>query len=867
MGELHNNPKKRWLKPELLAFTVPVLILLLVYIIRGVFPFGDKIYVRMDFYHQYAPFVKEFCRRIWEGESLLYAWELGLGTNYWAHFAYYLASPINWLLVLVPEAFIIEAMNVTMVLRAGVAGVAFVYFLKEDHKENLAMAVFGIFYALSGYYLAYSCNIIWMDGYALFPLVALGVKRIAQGKSAILYTVSMLICTFSNFYLAVIMGFACVLWLLICLVEGKRKSFRMLCIAVGKFIMSTVLYVCMCAVVLLPVAFALMNTPAGESVFPEKTEFYFAFYELIERMCMNTVSNLKGSDLPNIYASVLVLVLLPLYFVNKRIRLKDKLVYGAALIFMLASFEVNILDYVWHGLHFPNSFPARQSFFYIFLVLVMGYQTFDKRKKLSRSAIIVSTLVAMLGMALCWRTLGQDNDFGGVHIYLCSMIYILIYGTLIFCEKYTPKKLFLILFLVFCCVEAGVNACVAGLDSVVSRSGYMEDDAETAGLLVEIMPEENEFYRMEKQDRRTVNDAGWDGYYGASYFSSTMPGGVKEWYDAFGMRNSSVSHSYDGATPLVTSLLGIRYVFAAEDGVMPGNTFTESEKTVENDKIFLYENETVLPLAYVVDTELKDAFGYNFSNPFITQNDFAMGVLNEQVSLFEEIPVREEYGFQLFDEGAGVENGINEEAAVEQQYCMDIPAGDNVFLYVTTYMDAIEVEMINEETGDTQTKKFDDLKFKKILSLGVAEYDRRIVVTSADEAITDIRFYAYEMNEEILKRVCNVLEQQPMNIIDFSETYIKGEIDVVNSGEMFFSIPYDAGWTVTVDGKEVETIAWKDAFLAVDVVEGSHEIELHYSPVGFREGLIISIAATVIAMTIMVFGQKNGRKNKTLKNA
>ncbi len=866
MEKLHKTPNKIWLRPVFLAFVVPVLILLLVYIIRGVFPFGDKIYVRMDFYHQYAPFLKEFCNRIREGKSLLYAWELGLGTNYWAHFAYYLASPVNWLLVLVPEAFIIEAMNVSMVFRAGIAGACFVYFLKEDRKEKLEMAAFGIFYALSGYFLAYSCNIIWMDGYALFPLVALGVKRIATGKSARLYTISMLLCTFSNFYLAVIMGFACVLWFVICLISGRKKTFKAVFKAIVKFVMSTILFVCMSGVVLLPVAAALMNTPAGESVFPEKTEFYFALYELLERMCMNTDSNLKGSDFPNIYASVLVLVLLPLYFVNKRIRLRDKIVYGAALLFMLASFEINVLDYVWHGLHYPNSFPARQSFFYIFLVLVMGYETYNKRKKLSRPGIIISSLSLMLVTALGWIFLGKDNDSGGALIYLSTIIYSLIYATLLFGEKYTPKKLFLILFMVFCCLEAGVNTCVSGLDSVVSRSAYMEDDIETEALLADIMPGENEFYRVEEQDRKTVNDAAWDGYYGASYFSSTMPDGIKEWYDAFGLRNSSVSHSYDGATPLVTSLLGVRYVFAAEDGVLPGNTFAESEKIVENESILLYENETVLPLAYMVDEVVKDSFAYNYGNPFTTQNDYAKAVLGEQVSLFRAVAVQEEYGFQLFDEGAGAENGLNGESPLNQRFIIDIPAGENLFLYVTTYMEAINVEIVNVETGEAYTREFDDLKFKKILSIGVEDYDRRIVVTSGDDTVSDMHFYAYKLNEEILLQIYEALSADTMAITSFSETKIVGSIEADADGDLLFSVPYDEGWTVKVDGQEVETFGWKDAFLAISLEAGRHEISLNYCPVGFREGLILSLVGGIVGLTILVVSGNRGRKKKTLKN-
>ncbi len=862
MEAVHSKKHKWWLRPAVWAFVIPVVSLLILYAVKEVFPFGNRIYVRMDFYHQYAPFVKEFCRRISEGESLLYAWEYGLGTNYWAHYAYYLASPVNWILALVPESFVIEAMNVTMVLRAGCAGVTFVYFLKEQHKENMAMAVFGIFYALSGYYIAYACNIIWMDGYALFPLAALGVLRIAKGKSAVCYTVSMLICTFSNFYLAVIIGICCVFWLAICLFTGRKKSVKRVFAAIGRFTLATLLFISICAVILLPVALALANTPAGESAFPEKTEFYFAFYQLLERMCMNTDSVLKGSDLPNLYASVLVLLLLPMYFGNKTVRIRDKVVYGLALLFLLISFELNYLDYIWHGLHFPNSFPARQSFFYIFLVLGLGYEAYVKRRKLQGK--IVYPVIALALVGILWIVTVINDQSAGLMVYLCTFIFLAVYGVLFCCEKVMPPKLFLGLLLGICCVECGMNLGVSGLDSLVSRTAYTEDDPETELLLSEIMPEENTFYRMEELDRRTVNDAGWDGYYGGSYFSSTMPGGVKEWYDAFGMRNSSVSYSYDGATPLVSSLLGVRYVFASEEAYRPGNTFTESDRTTESETMFLYENQTVLPLGYVVPEHLEEQFRYHYSNPFITQNSFAKAVLQEPVVLFTPVEQYEEIGVPDFDTGAGAENSTDGGEDAKKQFYIDIPEGANVFLYVTTYMEAIEVEITELDSGISEVREYDDLNFKKILSLGVSDVKRRIKITSADASVKDFHFYSYEMNEEVLRRICAALGSQPMELHEFSETKLIGSIDVQEEGVLLLSIPYDAGWSIKVDGKEAEAFPWKDAFLGLKLETGYHEIEFSYCPEGLKEGLVISVLGCLTALLYMC-GSRKKQKRKQIK--
>ena len=849
MKEVHNRKKNRWLRPAIMAFIMPVMILLILYIIRGVFPFGEKIYVRMDFYHQYAPFVKEFCRRISDGGSLFYAWEMGLGTNYWAHFAYYLASPFNWLLVLIPDAYVIEAMNFTMVLRAGIAGSAMVCFLKEEHKENPIMAAFGTFYALSGYYLAYSCNIIWMDGFALFPLVALGVLRIAKGKSAKMYIISMLICIFSNFYLAVIIGMCSVIWFVMQLITGGQNELKHIAKAIVKFVASATLCVSMCAVILLPAAHALMNTPAGDSAFPEKTEFYFTIFQLFERMCMNTDAVLKGSDLPNIYASVLVLLLVPVYFINRRIGLKNKIVYGFALVFLLFGFSFNYLDYIWHGFHFPNSFPARQSFFYIFLVLVMGYEVFSKRKGMKKAVLPIVTGGLLILLAVAWIFLGKDDLYAGTHIYLCTMIFVLVYGLLLFAEKYMPMKLFMILFLVFCCAETGIHTLVSGMDSVVTRSAYMEDDTETELLLELIMPEEDAFYRIEEQDRRCVNDAAWDGYYGASYFSSTMPAGVKEWYDAFGFRNSSVSYSHDGATPLTTSLLGIRYVFACEDEYCPGNHFETMEYAVGEDHLFLYENKTALPLGYVVDSGLEERFLYDSLNPFMTQNQYATAVLNEDVILFDEVEQYKENNVYEWGLSAGVQDSMEDDLYEDaERVSISIPAGNNVFLYVTTYMEAVKIEIRNIETGETETVEYDDLKFKKILSVGVEDEDRIITVSSADPGVTELEFLSYKLNEDVLWKVYETLNAQPMEIVSFTETKLTGLIDVKEKGELLLSIPYDEGWKATVDGVEVEIYAWKNAFLALEAEEGEHEIQLIYCPRGFKGGLIISLVAFIIAI-------------------
>ena len=120
----------------LLAFAVPALILFVGFLTRGVYPIADRNVLTIDLFHQYAPFMAELQDKLRSGGSLLYSWSGGLGTNFYALFAYYLASPLNLLIVLFPKSLLTEAIMVLIVLKIGLAGACFFVFLRGVWKEE-----------------------------------------------------------------------------------------------------------------------------------------------------------------------------------------------------------------------------------------------------------------------------------------------------------------------------------------------------------------------------------------------------------------------------------------------------------------------------------------------------------------------------------------------------------------------------------------------------------------------------------------------------------------------------------------------------------------------------------------------------------
>ena len=157
----------------ILAFLVPVVILTCIFIGSEVVPFGDSIYLRSDCYHQYAPFYKELYRKLTEGGSLTYSWNIGMGVNFSAIYSYYLATPINLLLgIIAPGGNVLILIDVLIVVKTGLCGFTMAYYLSKRHNtKKMSLIVAGLFYALSSYMAAFSWNIMWLDCLLLLPVI------------------------------------------------------------------------------------------------------------------------------------------------------------------------------------------------------------------------------------------------------------------------------------------------------------------------------------------------------------------------------------------------------------------------------------------------------------------------------------------------------------------------------------------------------------------------------------------------------------------------------------------------------------------------------------------------------------------------
>ena len=266
----------------LLAFFIPMLIVIIADIALGVHPFGDRAVLIIDSYHQYAPFFSDYYDKIVNGGSLLYSWNGGLGINFLAVIAYYLASPLNLLILLFPRALLIEAFTIVLILKISLSGLSFAYYISKHYKKyDITIVYFSVFYALSGWVLGYNWNIMWLDCIYLLPLIILGLERLIREGRGFLYGVSLAACIFCNYYISIMVCIFLVLYFFVLFFQRRRRSFRLFINRGLKFAGYSLLAGGFAAVLLLPAYFALMQTYSADSVFPTSFKFYDNFWDIL----------------------------------------------------------------------------------------------------------------------------------------------------------------------------------------------------------------------------------------------------------------------------------------------------------------------------------------------------------------------------------------------------------------------------------------------------------------------------------------------------------------------------------------------------------------------------------------------------------
>ena len=811
----------------LAAFFVPVLVLVVIFAQRGIFPFGEECFLRTDMYHQYAPFFSEFQYKLTHGGSLLYSWDIGMGVNFSALYAYYLASPMNWLVALCPRQFLIEFMTVLIVIKTGLSGLFFTWYLrKHTGTREFGSCFFGIFYALSGYMAAYSWNIMWLDCILLFPVILFGLERLVKEKKGMVYCIALGLSILSNYYISIMICIFMVIYAAVLVILYPPKKGKEFAATAGRFTLYSLLAGGLAAVVLLPEIYALQATASGNFDFPKTVSSYFSIFDMIARHMGNVQTEIGLDHWPNIYCGVAVLMLLLLYLGNKNIKIKEKAVYFSLLLFFYASFSVNVLNFIWHGFHYPNSLPCRQSFIYIALVLVMCYKAYLELKNTPWKHIVMAFWGAAAFVILAEKLVDNEEQFHFA-VFYAAILFLALYTGCIY--LYHSRKwcrdgvLLAVLGLVFC--ESAVNMAVTSIPTT-SRTAYVKDNEDTMLLADSIRS--SVFYRIEKGESRTKNDGAWMNFPSASLFSSVASAAMSDFFKSVGCESSTNAYSVKGSTPFIDALFATRY------GIYPDQQPADGlkEQIGRQGSMWFYENKYTLPVGFVMPQDMETNWVLDSGNPANVQNDLSsvLGVSN------------------LLVPAEGVSEG--------KKFTFTADASGDYYVYVTNK----KVEEVSAEIGE-RSLSFDNVDRGYFLELGYLPKGQEVILQSQTDGNPAMQAEIWRFDPEAMEEIYQCLSKSPLELSSWTDTGLAGSINTPEGGTMFTSIPYDKGWKIWVDGTAVSGRPVFDAFLGVDLEPGEHKIRLSYEPQGLKTGAVITgVSAAAVAALAVCGWMKNKKK-------
>ena len=126
-----------------------------------------------------------------------------------------------------------------------------------------------------------------------------------------------------------------------------------------------------------------------------------------------------------------------------------------------------------------------------------------------------------------------------------------------------------------------------------------------------------------------------------------------------------------------------------------------------------------------------------------------------------------------------------------------------------------------------------------------------------------LNFFVYGLDTDKFVEGYNKLNSGALNIESFTDTEITGTLNAAEDSIIYTSIPYDKGWKVTVDGKEVsenDIVTVGDALLGVRVSAGNHSVKFKYTPRGIVIGLGISVVTALILVAVAILLKKRKKQ-------
>ncbi len=878
------------------SFLVPALTMWLIYIAMGTFPFGNGSVLVLDLNGQYIYYFEQLREIVLHGQSFLYCFGRAVGGEFMGIYAYYLASPFSFLVCLFPKELITEALLVMFLLKTGLCGLTFGIFLQyrtpEKELNRVSVVIFSTIYALTAYAVVQQHNTMWIDNLIFLPLIVMGIERMIKYHRFRLFVISLTLAVMSNFYIGYMMCIFVFVYFFIAYatmdpeernMSGEKGHFGKSLLRMGG---SAALVLSMSCVILWSAYYSLTF---GKTTFsnPKWTlDQKFDLLDLISKLFIGSYDTVRPEGLPFVYCGTLVLILLPIYFIIKKIPLREKISVFVMSVFFVLSFTISAVDLVWHGFQRPNWLNYRYSFILCFFMIFAAYRAFMYIKEVEMKTVVtvVGFWVVLLLILQKLDTYTWVDDYETVWLsfaFFAAFLILLRYHMTSTAQDGVALAVASIVILES--FVGGLLNLVALGDDVVysSRTSYRSFVDRVQPIVDMVKDSDSSFYRMEKTLHRKTNDPLALGFRGLSNSTSTLNASTIKLLARLGLSSKSHWSKYLGSTPVVDSLFGIKYL-VSEAGTDVSDLYEkkfEYQGDTSKPRLYAYYNPYALPIAYGVSPSLID---YMFTtgtdpetstdkaeSPFVRMNDIVSDMCGgEPTEIFVPVNIDDEtdsYCTLSFTTGHKAYTNDSTEPKGRVIYTITAPEDGEIYCFFPS-------DYIRESDLYLNSRKLSTYygnETYRIVDLGshtkgeVMRVELRM--TESDKLyIKNDPTYFYYFDEDAFVSAMEELARSPYEIERYTEDSFYGTIDINDGDELVFTtIPYDEGWVIKVDGMNVKPIKVLDSLIAFTVPAGHHTLSMEYRPKCVIYGGIISAAGLVTFAGVCAFDFTRRRSRRS----
>ena len=821
------------------SFIIPIIIMIGVYLSQGIYWNSDTSPLLGDGFHQYVIFDVALRNILHGNGSLFYTFTSGLGLNFYALSSYYLGSFLSPLVYFFDLTNMPDAVYLTTLLKFGLIGLSTYFSLNklfQSIPKPLKLAL-STSYALMSFTVSQLEIKTWLDVFILIPLIITGLQLLITEKKFLLYFTSLSILFIQNYYFGYMTALFLIFWYL-CQISWDFKTRKS---SFLDFIITSVLAGMASLILTLPTLFDLQTH--GEKL-TEVTKFQTEsswYLDLFAKQFIGSFDTTKYGAIPMIFVGLLPFILTILFFTLKSIKFHVKLIYAIFFTFLIASFYIEVLDLFWQGMHTPNMFLHRYAWIFSTLLIYTAAEVLNRLKEIKIWNFLVSLFLIVTGFLATIYLKSHYSFLTDLNILL-TLEFLVVYSLLLLAviKKFISVNLFAILISLFIMVEISLNAS-SQMDGIAkewgfaSRSSYNRDIPAMESFSTYIG---NQFTRTEKLQTQTGNDSMKFNYNGISQFSSVRNRSASSTLDKLGFKSSGTNLNlrYANNSILADSLFGIQYNISENPIDKYG-----FQDVYQKDNLTLYENQFSLPIAFASQSVYNDV-KFN-EHTLDNQASFLNQLANVDFDYFSPIPYEKT---ENTDDLISVTSSSNEDAAI--QYQIEVPENSQVYLSFTNLHFSNDKQKKVDILVNGEKKTFTTDNAFSFFNLGYAKEKKTFNIHVSFPGNSQVSFESptfYRLDTQTLTEAIQKIKEQPVTV-STSKNKVFATYDVQQDTSIFFTIPYDKGWSAYQDGKKIEIKQAQTGFMKVDIPKGKGTITLSFIPNGFITGAICSFTSLLL---------------------